>query len=104
MTTIHGQRALRTPTYNSWSTMRQRCANDNRPDYEYYGGRGIRVCDDWESFQNFLADMGKRPIGKTLDRKNVDGNYEPDNCRWASLSEQNRNKRDYRFGRAKVAA
>lgn len=93
----HGHRAKRSGTYNSWAAMRQRCANDNRPDYEYYGGRGIKVCDDWELFENFLADMGERPAGTTLDRINVDGNYEPSNCRWSYLIERQRNKRNCIF-------
>jgi hypothetical protein len=72
-----------------------RCRNPNDKGSAYYGARGIDVCKRWESFENFLADMGPRPPGTTLDRyPNVDGNYEPGNCRWATVAEQNRNKRD----------
>jgi len=74
--------------------MRQRCFDSARAGYRDYGGRGITVCQRWNSFENFLADMGERPIGKTLDRfPNPDGNYEPGNCRWATPLEQARNRR-----------
>jgi len=82
------------PTYNSWKMMRQRCFHSYRKDYKYYGGRGIGVCDRWKNdFLNFLEDMGERPTDRTLDRIEVEGNYEPGNCRWATRSEQNKNKR-----------
>jgi hypothetical protein len=91
---IHGH-SNSTPTYNSWAMMKQRCYNSNRKDYYNYGGAGITVCERWRnSFENFLSDMGERPIGTTLDRyPNQSGIYEPDNCRWATIKEQNNNKR-----------
>lgn len=74
--------------------MIQRCTLPYINGYENYGGRGITVCDRWlQSFESFLADMGERPFGMTIDRKNVDGNYEPSNCRWATNKEQHANKR-----------
>lgn len=79
--------------YNSWSKMRSRCLNRNDDRYYQYGGRGILICERWNIFNNFLADMGIRPKGTSLDRINVDGNYEPSNCRWATPKEQSRNLR-----------
>lgn len=82
-----------TPTYRSWAEMRKRCYNENVIRYPEYGGRGIKVCDKWkESFSSFLADMGERPVGKTLDRLDLNGNYEPTNCRWADKQQQANNK------------
>lgn len=92
--TTHGM--TRSPTFNSWMSMRQRCTNPNDPAWRYYGGQGIKVCARWGSFDNFLADMGERPDGKTLDRwPDNAGNYEPGNCRWATAVEQNANRRQY---------
>lgn len=73
--------------------MKTRCNNPNATQYRYYGGRGIKVCERWDSYANFLADMGHAPRDKTLDRINNDGNYEPKNCRWATHQEQRRNRR-----------
>lgn len=90
--TTHGQ--TRSPTFNSWMSMRQRCTNPSDPAWKYYGGRGIKVCARWGSFANFLADMGERPAGKSLDRwPDNDGNYTPGNCRWATATEQRHNQR-----------
>lgn len=82
------------PTYTSWSCMLQRCSYPKTNGYENYGGRGITVCAAWrESFVTFLADMGERPEGMTLDRIDVDGNYESSNCRWADRVTQMANRR-----------
>lgn len=86
-----------TPVYTSWTAMKSRCLNPNDSSYHKYGGRGISVCDEWMVFVNFFRDMGDRPQGKTLDRINVNGNYEPSNCRWATNTEQSRNRRDSKF-------
>lgn len=83
------------PTYMSWISMRQRCTNKNASNFYLYGGRGISITENWNVFENFLRDMGERPEGTTLDRINVDGNYEPSNCRWATAKEQNNNRRKY---------
>lgn len=95
----HGHASGRvSPTYRIWSGMIDRCENANTPCFVNYGGRGISVCARWrESFKNFLADMGERPAGMSIDRIDNDGNYEPDNCRWASKTEQGRNKRSNRL-------
>jgi len=83
-----------TRVYRAWANMRTRCTNPKAPNYPRYGGRGVTVCERWRHFENFLADMGEPPPGKSLDRyPDNAGNYEPGNCRWATLSEQNRNLR-----------
>lgn len=88
----HGQ--SNTPTYGVWLAMKARCNNKNADNYVNYGGRGIKVCERWEnSFENFLADMGERPEGLTIERKDNDRGYEPGNCIWADKATQNANKR-----------
>ena len=83
----------KSPERRAWSAMRQRCGNPNNPQYDLYGGRGIKVCARWrESFENFYADMGARPGAKySLDRIDTNGDYEPGNCRWATPVEQSNN-------------
>jgi hypothetical protein len=91
---LHLHAVNRTREYQSWLHMRQRCNNPKNHAYADYGGRGIKICEEWlADFRNFLADMGNRPINTTLDRINVNGNYEPDNCRWASPKIQVHNRR-----------
>ncbi len=82
-----------TPTYQTWQAMWRRCTNPTNNRFKHYGARGITICDRWKSFEMFLADMGERPQGRTIDRKNHNGNYEPANCRWATAIEQRRNQR-----------
>jgi hypothetical protein len=84
-----GQRTL---TYNSWQAMKKRCFDPKTNGYRYWGGRGITICERWMQFENFLADMGERPEGTTLDRVDVNGNYESSNCRWATPIEQRANR------------
>lgn len=83
-----------TPTYNSWQAMIARCHNSKHHNYKHYGARGIVVCPEWRhNFQAFLDHVGERPIGKTIDRKDVNKNYEPGNVRWATQKQQCNNKR-----------
>ena len=80
-------------SYKTWGGMIQRCTNPKNPAFDRYGGRGISMCKRWLLFDNFLADMGERPEGLSLDRINVNGDYEKRNCRWANDTEQARNAR-----------
>lgn len=90
---LHKHGMCRTATYNSWMAMNDRCKNPNNANYCYYGALGVVVDQRWATFANFLADMGARPAGMTLDRIDPHGNYEPGNCRWADVMTQARNKR-----------
>lgn len=89
---VHG--GSRTPTYSVWSNMKDRCYRPENKSFKHYGSRGIQVCPEWrDSFAQFVADMGPRPPGLTLERKDVNGNYCPDNCVWADKTTQSRNRR-----------
>lgn len=86
-----------TATYNSWSNMLCRCDQPARPDYCYYGGKGVTICPRWRTFENFLADMGERPQGTTLHRLENEKGYQPDNCVWATPFEQNQHSSNCRW-------
>ena len=107
----HSKRGQRSPTYHSWAPMVKRCTNPNYPGFADYGGRGITVCDRWlgeNGFPNFLADMGEKPEGTSIDRVDNDRGYCPENCRWATAKEQGNNRRSNRlitaFGRTQTMA
>jgi hypothetical protein len=93
--TIHGQarRNNKSGAYVSWLGMMRRCNNSKSSRYKDYGGRGIKICPRWHSFENFYQDMGDRPEGLSLDRINNDGDYEPNNCKWSTPREQRINSR-----------
>jgi hypothetical protein len=94
----------RTRVHNIWKSMRQRCSNPNHVAYANYGGRGITVCERWQAFLNFYADMGDPPPGLSIDRINNDSGYESSNCKWPSRSEQCRNRRPFKRKRRRSTA
>lgn len=115
--TVHGKRRLmpdavpgsdvrtpKNPTYATWMSMRARCTNPNAAGYQNYGGRGIKTCRQWETFEGFLKDMGPRPDGMSLDRIDADGDYTPANCRWVTPLVQVLNRRDRMPITARIAA
>jgi hypothetical protein len=86
----HTANGVRSPTHGTWHNMLERCLNPNNISYSYYGEKGVTVCERWLTFENFLADMGERPAGLTLDRLKSSEGYEKSNCRWANAKEQSR--------------
>ena len=94
--TKHGLSKIHPQEYKTWKDMRSRCNNKNDSDYANYGGRGIFVCERWDSFASFFDDMGSKPEGMTIDRIDVNGGYEASNCRWATATTQANNKRNNR--------
>ena len=98
--TLH--RLKGSPTYSSWSSMKHRCNNSNNAGYHLYGGRGIKVCEQWNEFRGFLKDMGVRPKETSLDRIDSNKGYTPENCRWATAKEQGRNTRNTKLNMIKA--
>lgn len=100
MNRVHGESTggILTPEFMAWRAMKFRCTNPHAVQWKNYGGRGITICDRWQTFANFLTDMGRRPGARySLDRIDVNGNYEPSNCRWATTYQQAHNKRNSRM-------
>jgi len=93
----------KTRTYRSWEAMKYRCNSPKHPKYENYGGRGISYCKEWEDFMNFYEDLGDRPEGTSLDRIDNDWDYCKENCRWATIEEQNRNRRAERVSKNNIS-
>lgn len=91
----HGMSGTR--TYRIWAGVIKRCTSSSQQNFKHYGGRGISVCERWRSFGNFLSDMGQAPAGSSIERKDVNGNYEPGNCVWLPMELQNRNTRRVRL-------
>jgi hypothetical protein len=97
--TKHGAASskAKTATYATWQRMIQRCSNPNAGNWKHYGGRGIEVCERWQDFGNFVADMGEKLPGKSIERVDNDAGYSPENCIWADRKTQSRNKQNTRF-------
>ena len=94
---LHNHGLSRHSLYGTWEGMNQRCNNPNNSNYKHYGKRGIKICERWQDFSNFLSDMGEKPEGHTLDRIDIDGDYTPENCKWSSYREQALNRRPYKW-------
>jgi hypothetical protein len=103
--TTHGHKPRQgaAATYNSWANMRARCTRVTHPRYKDWGGRGITVCERWAKFENFLADMGEKPGGMTLERKDNSKGYSPENCVWATPAQQAANTRNFKLTPAVIA-